>query len=260
MLRVILAVMLFLSHIGYAQTAKASDPVAISAVQNALSSLVGKLPVADVSIDATVVSPSGLDSETGSGTFTAKGLNLSRTQITLSSATRTDTRNITNGIPAGQWSVNGQPASTYALHNCWTDAAWFFPAFSALAQWSNGNFVWSYVGSERHAGLNTQHLRVVQLYPQDAKSLLAVQRLSTTDFYLDPVSFLPLAVVSKVHPDQDMNTDIPVEIRFADYRSVQGVQVPFRVQKLLNGTLLLDLTVTSAVLNSGLQDSAFTLQ
>ena len=42
MLRVILAVMLFLSHIGYAQTAKASDPVAISAVQNALSSLVGK--------------------------------------------------------------------------------------------------------------------------------------------------------------------------------------------------------------------------
>jgi hypothetical protein len=80
------------------------------------------------------------------------------------------------------------------------------------------------------------------------------------DFYLDPVSLLPLAIAFKVHPDKDMNTEIPTEVRFADYRVVNGARVPFHIQRLLNGSLVLDIVVTSATLNSGLPDSTFSLQ
>jgi hypothetical protein len=57
-----------------------------------------------------------------------------------------------------------------------------------------------------------------------------------------------------------MNTDIPVEIRFANYQAVSGVQVPFHTQRMLNGTVVLDITAISAVVNSGLSDSQFNLQ
>jgi hypothetical protein len=54
--------------------------------------------------------------------------------------------------------------------------------------------------------------------------------------------------------------DIPVEIRFGDYKSVNGFLVPFRIQRVLQGMLNLDLTVTSATVNVGLADSDFALQ
>ena len=62
------------------------------------------------------------------------------------------------------------------------------------------------------------------------------------------------------HPDNDMGLDIPVRIAFSDYRTVNGFQVPFRVQKFLNNTLTLDLQFQSATLNSGLTSAAFTVE
>lgn len=58
----------------------------------------------------------------------------------------------------------------------------------------------------------------------------------------------------------DMNTTIPNEIRFAQYKTVNGVQIPFHIQHMLNGLVVLDITVTSATLNTGLLDSQLTLQ
>jgi hypothetical protein len=84
--------------------------------------------------------------------------------------------------------------------------------------------------------------------------------LSTMDFYLDPSSLLPLAVASNVHPDNDMNRDIPSEIRFAEYRPIKGVQIPFHIQQMLNGSLLTDVTVNDAQINSQINNTQFTLQ
>jgi hypothetical protein len=49
-------------------------------------------------------------------------------------------------------------------------------------------------------------------------------------------------------------------VRFAVYQQVTGIQIPFHVQRLLNGDLVLDVTVVSAVVNSGLSDAVFSLQ
>jgi len=85
-----------------------------------------------------------------------------------------------------------------------------------------------------------------------APAVAAYAKLTTRDYYIDPQSFLPLIVRFNTHADDDAERDIPVEIRFADYRYVSGVRVPFRIQKLLNGSVILDITVTSATINSGL--------
>ena len=64
----------------------------------------------------------------------------------------------------------------------------------------------------------------------------------------------------KIHPDDDLNLDIPVETRFGDYRLVNGARVPFRIQKSLQGSLLLDITLSSVAINASLPDSLFAVQ
>jgi hypothetical protein len=76
---------------------------------------------------------------------------------------------------------------------------------------------------------------------------------------LDASTYLPVALTFNAHPDNDAGTNIPVEIDFSNYQQVNGVQIPFHVQKFLNGPLFLDVTVQSAVVNSGVPPSAFSV-
>jgi hypothetical protein len=211
--------------------------------------------VSDVTLNATVISTLGSDNETGSGTFQAKGTSESRVDLTLSTR-RSDVRNFASGTPGGAWATNGVTSTPYAWHNCWTDAAWFFPALSSLIQTANPNFIFKYIGQEQHGGANTQHIQIFQI----PAGLWAVPQLSTMDFYLDAVSSFPVAVGFNVHPDNDMGTNIATEIDFSNYQSVNGILVPFHFQQIFNGGLILDVTVTSAVFNTNLPDSLFTLQ
>lgn len=233
-----------------------SDPFAITLAQQAIAALAKGATLNDVTLNANVISILGADKETGTGTFQAKGWFKSRVDLHLSGGTRTDVRNSNNGIPSGAWTKNGGQTNAHAQHNMWTDAVWFFPVFSSLSQTATANFVFRYVGHEQHAGLSTQHLRVYQTVPGAPAQL---QRLSTVDLYLDPVSFFPLAMSFDIHPDQDVNTNIRNEIRFANYQLVSGVLVPFHFQRIFNGGVVLDVTVTSASFNTGLPDSLFVL-
>jgi hypothetical protein len=183
----------------------------------------------------------------------AKGNSESRIDLALhSGGNRTEIRNSIDG-PAGKWINPDGKSGKYAFHNCWTDAAWFFPALSSLANLADSRFVFTYVGEETWNGLSAQHLRVYQVQG----GFKEAQRLSTMDFYLDPASSLPLEVAFKTHPDKDMNAELSTEVRFADYKLVNGVEVPFHIQRIQSGAVLIDITVTGASFNTGLSDNAF---
>lgn len=235
-----------------------SDPQAITIATKSLLAMTGGVSVNDATLNASVTWIAGSDHESGTGTFTAKGINESRIDLNLDNETRSEVRT-SQGSPSGQWKKGEGKITAASQHNCWTDAAWFFPPLSSLAQVANPHFVFSYLGPETHNGLSTIHLRVVQIIAGDTAKL-DLSHLTTTDFYLDSISFLPLAETFNVHPDSDMKTDIPSEIRFANYRVINGVQVPFRIQQLLNGSLLMDLTITNVNINSGVTGAQFILQ
>jgi len=241
------------------QSTSLSDPLAVSLAQKSVAALTAGLPVSDVTLSANVISILGSDSETGTGTFEAKGIAASRVDLNLNGGPRTDVRNAANGVPAGAWEKNVGASTSDAQHNCWTDAAWFFPALSSLAQTASPNFVFKYIAQEQHGGVTVQHIRAFQILPGDTSSLQLSQHLSAMDFYLDPASYLPLAVAFQIHADTDMNTDVAIEVRLAAYQVVSGFQVPFHFQRMLNGGVVLDVTVTNAAVNTGLADSLFTL-
>jgi len=230
------------------------DPQAVVVVTQSLAALTGTTALSDITLQGNASYTAGSDEETGTVTLLASGNLLSNSSLSLISGPRVEIR---NGA-AGVWSGFDGVQYAMALHNCWPDAGWFYPGLSFAALATDTGLGLAYVGPETKNGFSVIHIqlfRVVSNAPQDFTA--AVQTLSTEDLYVDASSALPLFLDYNVHPDSDYNHSIPVEIAFSGYQQMGGVSVPARVQKFFNGTLLLDLSISSAVINSGLPASDF---
>jgi len=181
--------------------------------------------------------------------------------LNLSGGTRTEIRNDSTGTPQGESVAPDGTVQPSAQHNCRINASWFFPALSILVAVSDSSVIFTNIGLENRGSGSVQHIRAYRYLPSKSAALTALtQTLSTEDIYLDSASLLPVAFSFNTHPDDDEATNILVEIDFSNFQTMNGVQVPMRVQKLINGGVAVDVTVTSAVLNSGLSDAAFAIQ
>ena len=201
----------------------------------------------------------GSDVESGNVTLKALGAFQSRVDLVVSGGTRSDIFSLSrSNAPQGFWVGNDETAHPMAEHNTLAGAVWFFPALSVLSQASNPDYVVSYLGQETRQGVSVQHLRfTLQSLAAAAYGEQMLARLSATDVYLDSSSLLPVALAFNTHPDNNTLIDIPMEVDFSDYQTVNGIRVPFHIQKYLNGTLFLDLAIRDVTMNSGLTDSAF---
>jgi hypothetical protein len=238
-----------------------SDPKAISLANQAITALTNGTAVSDVTLigDATWIA--GSDKETGAVTLQAKGTGESRIDLTLNGGTRTEVRNDEAGFHQGQSVAPDGTLQAWAEHNCQVNASWFFPVLSVLVSTSDSSLIFTYIGLESWGNGSVQHIRAYRyLSGQKASVISFTESMSTEDIYLDSVSFLPVAFTFNVHPDGDASTNIPLEIDFSNYKTVNGVQIPFHVQRLISGGLALDIVVTSAVVNSGLSDVPFAIQ
>lgn len=237
----------------------ARDPQALALLNAAIAALDVTTTVTDATLQATAAYAAGSDSESGPATLQAKvsGLgNESNVLFTLSGGQRQEIR---NGI-AGVWTGNDGQTHAMALHNCLTDAVWFFPGLALQAAVADPEVGMAYVGAESLGSAAVQHIQLSRLLPGQAANITAaIQSLSTTDVYLDATSSLPVAVAFNGHPDNDETTNLAVEIQFSSYQSTNGVVAPMHIQKFLQGSLLLDISVTAVTINSGIPDSVFTL-
>jgi hypothetical protein len=170
----------------------------------------------------------------------------------LPSGTRTEIRDSSTGVAQGKWIAESGKSGLFAYHNCVTDAVWFFPALGSLA--GGPDVVLIYIGQETRDGAAVQH---IQSYIYQPNSSLA--QLSTMNFYLDATTFLPVAIVFNAHPDNNMSTNMPVEVDFSNYQVLTGIAIPTRIQRSLQGNVLLAVTISNAAFNTGLPLSDFTI-
>jgi hypothetical protein len=241
-----------------ASTVPAQNLTAISLARNSVAVLSGGVQISDITLTGTATRVVGSDTGSGTVTLNALGTTSSRIDLSLSDGTFSELRTSPSGPPEGRWLAPSGSYNSTATHNCFTDAAWFFPALTVLSQTSNPDLSISYVGQQTKNGISVQHLQfALSSGTQIPGSGDLLSTLSSTDVYLDSSSLLPVAMAFNTHPDNNALVNIPVEIDFSNYQAVKGVQVPFHIQKFLNGSLFLDMTIQSANVNSGLTVSAF---
>jgi hypothetical protein len=200
----------------------------------------------------------GSDDQSGSTTLKAISSGAARADLSFSSGTISEICTFSSSEPAGTWSGSDGVLHTIPYHNLLSEPAWFFPTFAISRRISPGYLVTD-LGPAAHNGQQVEHISTSQnLSIQSSARIASFQHLSQVDFYIDSSSLLPAAITFNIHPDNDAQLDIPVEIRFSDYRSVSGAQVPFHIQKIVNGSLFLDIQIQNATINSGLSATSFT--
>lgn len=237
--------------------APVSDPQALSLVSQSVAALTGRTSISDVTLSGTASWSNGTGSETANATLMAKGAGDSRFDMTLSAGPRSEIRNDGSTTAQGEVLATDGSVNQWASQNCLINATWFFPPLSALGGAGDPTLIFIYVGQETRNGATVQHIQSYRYSPNDTAT---TQQLSTMNIYLDATSFLPSAFLFNVHPNDDSRENIAVEVDFSAYQALNGVQVPFRIQRYVAGNLGFDFSVTSVQFNSGLPDSLFAIQ
>lgn len=240
---------------GLAQNA--TSPVT-QALQASLQAMIGSSNVQDVTLNGTAEAIAGSDDETGSFVFRATATGSSRVDLGLTSGTRSETRQPGNGSPSGSWSNALGGPFPLAQHNLLTGYDWAFPAFIETQMLTNSAIIVTFVGQEGAL----LHLTATQQPPSglSAAAGATAQHLTQFDLWLSTSTFLPAQLTFNIHPDNNAGMDIPVEVQFSNYQNLGGIMIPGHIQKFVNNTLALDAQIQTAVINSGLSASTFTIQ
>lgn len=233
-----------------------SDSQAIALAKEAVVALTGTGVMNDLTVTGTATWIMGSTHESGSVVLKLKGGKESRVESDFG-ISRIEIRN-DSPVPSGRWIGADAVSHALAFHNCLTPPAWFSP-LSTVEATLGTDMTLFYLGQETHNGVSVDHLRAYRNSSmKDPEGL--TRRLTTVDVYLDSSSHFPTTVAFNIHPDNDAENDIATEIRFADYRNVNGLNIPFKIQRFWQGVLNLDLVVNAANVNSGLLESDFALQ
>ena len=234
---------------------------ALAVLQHANTANTGSVSINDVTLTGTVHRIAGSDNETGTVTLKATVTGEIRMDLSFPSGPRSETRNKSGQQLLGQWSGPDGVQHAIPSHNLMADSVWFFPPLLLQHLSSSQNLVLSDMGNETIRQSAVEHLRVSRQFSNTPSSVTAVvERATQMDIYLDASTLLPSTLVYNAHHDQDANRDLRVEIRFSDYRPVNGVQVPFEVQKYVNGSLEFDFQFQTVSLNTGVESSDFSIQ
>jgi len=245
-----------------AQQTSPASPQPLQILQQALSALNGSTQTRDVTLSGSAHYMAGSDDETGTAELTAIATGASSMKLSLSSGPRNEVRNLTVDPPTGTWSGPDGISHNIIYHNLLNEPSWFSPVAAISRLLASPESVASFLDTETLESQTVQHISIT-LQPLPSIASFApplLQHLTQVDLYLDATTNLPAAMTFAVHPDDNALVDIPIEVRFTDYRLVSGAQVPFHVQRFLNNGLVLDLQLENATINSGVSATALAIR
>jgi hypothetical protein len=232
-----------------------SDPQALLCAAQSIVAITSGKQILDVTLSGRVTWTVGKESETGTVTLWALRTGESRVDLALSSGNRKEIRDSSTATGRGAWPNPTGRTELSSPHNCSADSVWFFPALGSLS--ARPNEVLSYVGWETRNGSAVQHIRSYVCMPSRATLSPSIQQLRGMDFYLDSATHLPVATVFNTHPNDAADSNIAIEIDFQNYQQIDGMQVPMRIRRFVQGTLLADISLDTASFNTGLSLATF---
>jgi hypothetical protein len=230
-----------------AQTSFGQTSSAASILAQASSAFGSHAGLKSVTMTGQAQLVAGSTTEAGNITLTA-GTDGSF-QVTFSSGkgVRVDQQSgFSQGTVCG-WTDEAGTSHTVPSHNCMVPVNWFLPMLSVSGGQQPAGILSRLPGVEGDNVIVRQSSPAPSTWSADQASLL--EHLGTVDLHLNSATKLPTSLVYTIHPDHSASIDIPVRVTFSSYQVVEGVAIPFHIQRFVNGSLSLDITVTSASIN-----------
>lgn len=247
----LLAGLLFTNTVALGETKKQqSDTSAVAWAMKAMTALTGGVPINSATLTGAAVQGDNPDQGSVPITLQATSTSASEIDITTPNGVRSLIRSLDEkGRPSGIWIDVNQQQHPISLHNCWTDAVWFFPALSQLSSYSDPNLVFLDLGQEQHSGTTVEHIRVYRAVQGDPNKVALVAKLSTVNYYLDFNTAVPLAITFADHPNEDLLSNLPIRIEFSNFKLLGSRIVPFQITRFAHGNPQFQITISNANLN-----------
>jgi|GEM_PF-6841632 hypothetical protein len=199
----------------------------------------------------------------GSISLSAAANGQSQIQLQLPSGSETESRSISRFWRAGTWTDSSgaaHPAPPQDLMG--PHPAWFYPSLVLMSGLGSPDYVSSDLGLETRNGISVEHIAVWQLpiSTVPASSVAYVKQQTQYDIYLDPSTWLPVAMTFNrqfdpaapsqfLAPAQTSSAGVLEEVRYSNYQQVQGIPIAFHLQVFFQGTLFSDIQISSAKFN-----------
>jgi len=188
---------------------------------------------------------------TDSGTVTLTAASDGSAQMRLNlgkTGARTESRMATGPGMKCQWSGSDGKIHQKDYFVCLKPVVWFLPSLSLQSTSMPTSITVVDLGINSTLDGSFRHLQAQFASAAFAGDAIAVARLpaSTMNIDLDPGTSLPVALRYSVRPDSGADIRIPIVVKFSDYRNINGVEVPYRIERYVNGTLQLQITLQSS--------------
>lgn len=243
-------------------TAFAQGTAAQAAAQPGIAGLVatafsGLLTVHKVQLSGEATYFAGGLKDSGTASLTAADDGSSQMQLVLSDTGRiTEAQTGTGSSARCQWSGGDGVSHSVDVANCWRPALWFLPALSLQPSLLSKSTEQTFADlGQTTVGSGTAVYRGLQgqIVPSGASlskpTVTDRIKRSTVNLGLDPKSYLPAVLAYSVHPNNGAPISIAIEVHYSDYRTVAGAQIPFHIERYVNGSLQLDIIVSSATID-----------
>jgi hypothetical protein len=131
------------------------------------------------------------------------------------------------------------------------------PAISQMADFASANMAVSYVGLESVQGASAHHIRFILTPVGDGTPANIAALISEFHVFVDAQTYLVTKTENYIFsPDAIENRSL-VEMYYSDYRSVNGLMVPYRISRYISGGKTCDIVFSSVEMNVGIPDSDF---
>jgi hypothetical protein len=228
------------------------DPQALVVLQMATAATGGSVPT-DSTASGTVTTDAGSLTESGTIVILTRGTNQTSEQIQTP-------HGLTLVYSNGQASqVINSVVTTLSLELASSSRSMAFPLPVLADVLSNADSSFVYVGLESLNGLNVHHLQYWNSFSSQPKFQFLVP-FTLTDIWIDAASGLPQRISQTQKAGRGSEPRIQLDTYLSNYQNVRGVLYPFSIQKSLNGSPWITITITSVAFNTGMTDANFPVQ
>ena len=262
----IVALSLIAAGMLFPQNAKAQEQMtpARDLLRRAQTAVSGETRINDVQVSGTVRRIAGSTDETGRAELKSLATGETQADLTFPSGPMHVVRAQGPAGPVGERSGFDGKVSGIPFGDLLVDGAWFSPALVLARAGAGRDGEAVQISSREGAGTRRLHLRFSR-QPLTGKAaarlpeaiLKLLQEASQFDLYLDSTTLLPVEMAFESHADGNLREGIAIRVLYSDYRAVDGVQVPFRLEKLVNNSLAFDFQLQTTNFNIGLTAASF---
>ena len=190
---------------------------------------------------------------TGTTTIKGRGTDQFRIDSALSSG------NYTLLVNKGSGELKNVQGKTtpIAFANAVNKGNLIFPLAEITARFSDTTVGITYVGLKTIDGRQLHQIRTRRILVPDSGQGQLINKLTTRDFFIDTQTFQVVATLDMGHQEDKAGIDFPHEMLFSDYRTMNGISVPFSITERIAGQTTWTIQLSQISFNAGLGDTDF---